>query len=312
MSDFTKSDNFYEILGLSREAKEDEIKKAYRKLAAKWHPDKHKTDKHIARQKFIEIARAYETLSNPQQRILYDKFGESSVNKHHFGAFNINDAFHTFENFSKSRSTKFASYDQQSDYHEISLNDEFFTQPDIYMQRRQMPIEIKVDVTLEELFHGCEKKIQVHNPDNNEDSKILTLTVEPGSRHDTIYTFVEAGFSAKDAREITMNKYKIPSDVYVILNEINLHIVKSKLMPSGDEISGELSRKGSDLIYDLKLTKEQLECNTVMLFELFGDNLNINIPNTHSICVKNFGMPLKHQKGKRGNLYIENKIFSMK
>ncbi|OGC82326.1 MAG: molecular chaperone DnaJ [Candidatus Abawacabacteria bacterium RBG_16_42_10] len=64
----------YEILGVSRTATLDEVKKAYRKLAKEWHPDKHKGDK-SAEEKFKSINNAYEVLSDPQKRQQYDQFG---------------------------------------------------------------------------------------------------------------------------------------------------------------------------------------------------------------------------------------------
>jgi curved DNA-binding protein CbpA len=66
--------DYYEILGVSKNATEQEIKKAYRKLALKYHPDKHKGDKE-AETKFKEINKAYETLSDQQKRSNYDRFG---------------------------------------------------------------------------------------------------------------------------------------------------------------------------------------------------------------------------------------------
>src|SRR5579859_7769493 len=64
--------NYYETLGLTKSASADDIKKAYRKLALEWHPDKHTGDKTEAEKKFKEINEAYQVLSNPQKREMYD------------------------------------------------------------------------------------------------------------------------------------------------------------------------------------------------------------------------------------------------
>jgi len=70
--------DFYEILGIKKTASEEEIKKAYRKLARKWHPDVNPGKKE-AEQKFKEISRAYDCLGNAERRKLYDEFGEEGL-----------------------------------------------------------------------------------------------------------------------------------------------------------------------------------------------------------------------------------------
>ena len=69
--------DYYKVLGVSRSATEDELKKAYRKLALKFHPDKNKAKG--AEEKFKEIAEAYEVLSDKKKRDIYDKFGEAGL-----------------------------------------------------------------------------------------------------------------------------------------------------------------------------------------------------------------------------------------
>jgi len=66
--------DYYEILGVSRDASEEDIKKAYRRLALKYHPDRNPGDKE-AEERFKEITEAYEVLSDPQKRRQYDQFG---------------------------------------------------------------------------------------------------------------------------------------------------------------------------------------------------------------------------------------------
>ena len=71
------SKNPYDVLGVKKDASQDEIKKAYRKLAMKHHPDKNKGDK-ASEAKFKEIFAAYETLSDPKKRQQYDAFGSAA------------------------------------------------------------------------------------------------------------------------------------------------------------------------------------------------------------------------------------------
>jgi len=68
--------NYYDILGVSKDASSNDIKKSYYSLALKWHPDKNEDNKNIAEEKFKEITKAYQTLSDPEKRDKYDKFGD--------------------------------------------------------------------------------------------------------------------------------------------------------------------------------------------------------------------------------------------
>ncbi len=90
--------DYYDLLGVTREASEDEIKKAYRKLAMKYHPDRNPGDKD-AEKRFKDIGQAYSVLSDPQKKAAYDRFGEAGVhggagggNPFHGGA-GFSDAF---------------------------------------------------------------------------------------------------------------------------------------------------------------------------------------------------------------------------
>eukprot|EP00344_Euplotes_crassus_P011258 CAMPEP_0196995788 /NCGR_PEP_ID=MMETSP1380-20130617/1830_1 /TAXON_ID=5936 /ORGANISM="Euplotes crassus, Strain CT5" /LENGTH=284 /DNA_ID=CAMNT_0042411571 /DNA_START=22 /DNA_END=876 /DNA_ORIENTATION=+ len=73
------SDDYYEVLGVSRDAQEKEIKKAYRKLAIKWHPDKNPENKEEAEENFKKIAEAYDCLSDKSKRSIYDKYGKEGL-----------------------------------------------------------------------------------------------------------------------------------------------------------------------------------------------------------------------------------------
>jgi len=87
--------DFYKVLKVPRSATEQEIKKAYKKLAVKLHPDKNPGDETVKKQ-FQEVAEAYEVLSDEEKRRVYDQYGEEGLNKDHgsgFGGFDIFDFF---------------------------------------------------------------------------------------------------------------------------------------------------------------------------------------------------------------------------
>ncbi|CAJ1418643.1 unnamed protein product [Effrenium voratum] len=93
------SGDYYAVLGVGPDASEAEIKKAYRKEALKWHPDKNPDNKVAAEQKFKAVAEAYEVLSSPEKRALYDRGGKEAVSggPSFAGARGMDAAFNIFE-----------------------------------------------------------------------------------------------------------------------------------------------------------------------------------------------------------------------
>ena len=78
--------DYYQVLGVPRNADEKKIKKAYRKLAVKYHPDKNLEDKEAATKKFQQVSEAYEVLSDPEKRRIYDQVGEEGLKQGGGGA----------------------------------------------------------------------------------------------------------------------------------------------------------------------------------------------------------------------------------
>src|SRR3954464_10101315 len=94
----TKRD-YYEVLSITRTASDEEIKRAYRRLAMKYHPDRNDGEgKHEAEVKFKECAEAYEVLSDPEKRRRYDQFGHQGVSgQHDFSHMDVGDIFSMFD-----------------------------------------------------------------------------------------------------------------------------------------------------------------------------------------------------------------------
>ncbi|HOJ60101.1 MAG TPA: molecular chaperone DnaJ [bacterium] len=138
--------DYYEVLGVSRNATQEEIKKAYRKLAMKYHPDRNSGDKN-AEEKFKEATEAYEVLSNPEKRNRYDQFGHAGVGGGHFGE----AAFHDFQDL-------FGGF---GDIFEEIFGGGRSRRRSATRARRGNDLRYDLEITLEEAYRGVEKQIQV-------------------------------------------------------------------------------------------------------------------------------------------------------
>ena len=138
--------DYYETLNLSKSASESEIKKAYRKLAIKFHPDKNKGDKN-AEQKFKEAAEAYEVLSNPQKRQQYDQFGHS--------------AFSGGQGFSGGGMSMDDIFDHFGDVFGSSFGGGFGGRRGGQRVRKGSNLRVKLRLSLEDIVNGVQKKIKV-------------------------------------------------------------------------------------------------------------------------------------------------------
>lgn len=140
--------DYYEILGIAKNASEEEIKKAYRKLAIKYHPDKNPDDK-TAEDKFKEAAEAYEVLSSPEKRQRYDQFGHAGVGGSAGfggGGMNMDDIFSQFGDIFGG-AFGFGGGGGRSGGRRVN---------------RGSNLRVKVKLTLSEIANGVEKKIKVN------------------------------------------------------------------------------------------------------------------------------------------------------
>ena len=141
--------DYYEILGLSRSASPEDIKKAYRKIAIKYHPDKNPDDP-SAEDKFKEAAEAYEVLSNQDKRQRYDQYGHAGMGGGFGGgggSMNMDDIFNQFGDIFGGGGNPFESF--------------FGGGGGRGGRRKGSNLRIKIKLTLEEVAAGVEKKVKV-------------------------------------------------------------------------------------------------------------------------------------------------------
>ena len=155
--------DFYEILGVDRSASKEELKKAYRKIAIKFHPDKNPDDKE-AEEKFKEAAEAYEVLSNDEKRQRYDRFGHQGVGGagggFSGGSMNMDDIFSQFGDIFGGGGSPF---------------DSFFGSGG-RRTRKGTNLRIKLKLTLDEVANGVEKKVKVNRLVVDPDTKFQTCS----------------------------------------------------------------------------------------------------------------------------------------
>lgn len=177
----TKKD-YYEILGVSKNASNDEIKKAYRRLAVKYHPDKEGGDE----AKFKELSEAYEVLKDSQKRQRYDQFGHAGVGGNTSGP---------SENPFSGGFGGFSNQDIHFDFGDSGFGDIFgqFFGGNSSRQgpKRGRDVEATLQLSFEEAVFGVEEKIKIEM--NDECSHCHGTTLEPGYEMKTCPTCKGAG-----------------------------------------------------------------------------------------------------------------------
>lgn len=305
------SDNYYDVLGLRKNASNKDIKKAYHKLALKWHPDKHanKSDdkKKEAENKFKEINEAYEILGNPEKRKKYDIHGKRffSENESGYQFHNANDIFRqVFEEFSFNGMPKTSfpfggihGMPGQGIRINVGRNrssDDMFQENHDTAYRKDDPIMLDINLTLEELCYGAKKKRKISRKiysygSMRDEEEIINIDVKPGWKEGTKITFAKKG-DVKPGIE--------PADIIFTVKEVK---------------HDRFTRDDNNLITNVDITLDQaLHGINVNVKCLNGQLAKIKLPNgiTTSAYVhkiSRMGMPVR--KGGRiidyGDLLVE-------
>jgi len=165
----TKKRDYYEVLGIGRNASDEEVKRAYRKLAVKFHPDKNPDDPH-AEEKFKELGEAYDVLMDPEKRAAYDRFGHAAFAP---GGIGFGGGFHDpFDIFREVFGGGFGG----------GIFETFFGGAGTRTEDRHRGSDLRYDmeITLEEAAFGVQKEIEIEKLGICD--KCDGTGAEPGSR----------------------------------------------------------------------------------------------------------------------------------
>jgi len=195
--------NYYNILGISKSASEEEIKKAYKKLAKEHHPDVvNKDDKAQAEKRFKEINEAYQVLSDPQKRKMYDQFGTADPRYAGAGAGAGRQGFYQSGPFSYSYSTS-GQNPFGNDFDPFDIFEEIFGFRGFSgnrSPRKGKNLYYEMRITFQEAVKGVEREIKV-------ESGTVKVKVPAGVRNGTEMKFREKGMPGPNGTP--------PGDLYI-------------------------------------------------------------------------------------------------
>ncbi|KAJ6798643.1 Uncharacterized protein M6B38_210260 [Iris pallida] len=290
--------DYYKTLHVDRNTKDDDIKKAYHRLAIRWHPDKNPNNVKEAEAKFKEICRAYDVLSDPRKRALYEQFGEEGIDggappppptpapaprRGGGGGGRAEEAL-DFSNPLEALRERLMRED--------AMKRGGARVPAI--ARKRTHTERTLACSLEELYGGNCKKIKVSmevlSPAGTATTvdEILTIDIKPGWKKGTKVTFPAKGGS----------EHNLPTDLVFVIDE---------------RPHGVFKREGNDLIITQEISlREALTGCTVHLTTLDGRNLSVPVNSvispSYEEVIQGEGMPITKESSKKGDLRIRFQI----
>lgn len=310
----TNGKDFYKVLGVVPESNEDELKKAYRKMALKFHPDKNSDAD--AEDKFKEIAEAYEILTDPKKRSLYDQFGEEGLKS---GQSKAGQGNGSRGNSHTDPHATFSSFFHGSDHFDIFFGNDNDAEEDPFNpfrrfpnshaggfpdgpgrgQRRLQGDEVVHDllVTLDEVMQGCTKHVKITrgrlHPDGRgglrSEEKVLNVVVKKGWKAGTKITFPREGDETPNSTA---------ADVTFVLR---------------DQEHAHYKRDGSNIVFTAKITLKEALCGCTVNVPTL-DNRMMPLPCTDVIKpgavrrLRGEGLPLPKSPSQRGDLVVEFQV----
>ena len=283
--------DYYEVLGVDKKASADEIKKAYRKLAKKYHPDLHPNDE-SAHKKFTEINEAYEVLSDPEKRKKYDTFG-ANANFSGGQNFDPRDFGFDFGNFGNGSYT-YTSSDGSgfSDFFDTLFGG--FTQgaggssrksssfggfSNGFGKKNKSKLNTEVKISIDEAMKGTSRKVSVKSQTGLTD---IDVTIPKGLKNN-------------NKIKIDGSKYGLNADIYV------------KVIIEEEE---NLRLEGIDFVKKIKISPWDAYFGSKKKVDTIKGNILVSIPEKiatdKKIRLKNLGYT--DRKGKTGDLILEIKI----
>lgn len=279
--------DYYKILGVDKSASQDEIKKAYRALAKKYHPDKNPGDQ-SAENKFKELQEAHEVLKDPEKRKKYDRLGANWKQYEHTGA-----ADDWFNNYRQSgRRTYQQSGDMGSIFENIGggggFSDFFEAFVGGAFERESKPrvkkgrdFQASMSISLEEAHHGSERQFSI-------DGKKIKVKINKGVSSGTKLRLKNQGAEGVGGGE--------KGDLY-----LNITI----------EDHASFERKGSDIYYNLNIDLyKALLGGKEPVKTIDGKTINVTIPpesdNGKLLRISSMGM--NKAEGERGDFYVRINI----
>ncbi len=291
----TTTRDYYKILGVSKAASADEIKKAYRKLALKYHPDKTKGDKALE-EKFKEISEAYAVLSDPEKRKEYDRFGQAGFHRRYsqediFRQTDFTDIFRDFgfsgeDIFSRIFGLGGRPRSQQGGGFDFTAHFGDFGQAGV-APRRGRDIVYELPVSLSDIYHGAEK--------------VIALPSQGGGQ-ERVSVKIPKGIT--DGKKLRIRGKGEPGSAGGEPGDL---LIKIKVVPDG-----RFQRQGDDLIIDwpIRLTQALLG-DSITVPTLSGKSLAVKVPPGSQpgskLRLKGQGMP-KMKGGGHGDLFVRLKV----